>query len=44
MKYKGITLKPEETIIAHDVVGLSTSKLPSSAIDVFHQILLKDTL
>ena len=34
-----ITLKPEETIISYDVVGLPAS----SAIDVVHQALLKDS-
>ena len=41
-KIKGITLKPEETIISYDVVGLFTSIPPSSVIDVVHQALLKD--
>ena len=36
---KGITLKPEETIISYDVVGLFTKMPPTSAIDVVHQAL-----
>ena len=36
-------MKPEETIISYDVVGLFTSIPPSSAIDVVHPALLKDT-
>ena len=39
---KWITLKPEETIISYDVVGLFTSIPPSSAIDVVQQALLED--
>ena len=39
---KGITPKPEETIISYDVVGLFTSIPPSSAIDVVQQALLED--
>ena len=42
-KIKGITLKPEETIISYDVIGLCTSIRPTSAIDIVHQALLKDT-
>ena len=38
-----ITLKPEETIISYDVVGIFTSIPPSRVIDVDHQALLKDT-
>ena len=41
-KIKGITLKPEETVISYYVVGLFTSIPPSSTIDVVHQALLKD--
>ena len=43
LKIKGITPKPEETIISYDVVGLFTNIPPSSAIDVVHLALLKDT-
>ena len=42
-KVKGITLKPEETIISYGVVGLFTSIPPSSEVDVVHQALPKDT-
>ena len=42
-KLKGITLRPEEALISYDVVGLLTSVPPSSAIDVVHLALLKNT-
>ena len=38
-----ITMKPEETIISYDVVGLFTSMPLTSALDVVNQALLKDT-
>ena len=40
-KIKGITMKPEETIISYDVEGLFTSMPPSSAIDAVHKHYLK---
>ena len=43
IKIKGITLKPEETIIAYDVEGLFTSIPPTSALDAVYQALLNDT-